>query len=668
MSSVKSEGSASEKSIPQVPRFSIGYMNSLVDPHEDFYMFAAGSWIRSNPVPKDKSRWGAFGELQEWNLHNLHSILEECARDSRANQSTLEQMIGDFYRSAMDEKKIEERGFNPVSELLHLVENATPGASLARCAARLHSTGVSALFRSYSRADKKNSSIYAFYIDQGGLSLPDREYYLSASFKQLREDYRTHLSKMFGLMGEADETSTKSADWVLSLETELARAARPRAELRDQERNYNKVKWEELEDRFPRLHLTSYLEAREVPKTDYVIVGQPEFMEALDRLLQNELFDKWRIYLRWHILLASAPFLHEKVKQEHFEFFNRRLLGQSEDEPRWKRAVQVIDGSLGEALGQLYVDKYFPPDARRKASVLVNDICSVFRDRLAAIPWMNEETRRHALEKFSRFRVKIGHPEKYRDYSSVKIDPEDFLGNVWRAAEFEAHRQAIRVGQSVDRDEWNMTPPTVNAYFSPTNNEIVFPAGILQPPFFDASMDDAVNYGGIGTVIGHEITHGYDDQGRRFDAEGNLRDWWTAEDAKKFQERAKDVVEVYSAEEPLPGFHVNGELTLGENIADLGGVSLAFEALQRRLAADPSKRKVIDGFTPEQRFFIAYAQLWRSNIKEGELVRRITTDPHAPAPCRATIPASNHPEFHSAFPQQDMRNSRNVAKKRIGVW
>ncbi|MBU6399013.1 MAG: M13 family metallopeptidase [Verrucomicrobia bacterium] len=400
----------------------------------------------------------------------------------------------------------------------------------------------------------------------------------------------------------------------------------------------------------------------------YAIVGQPEFFSALDRLVGERPLSDWRVYLRWHVLHASAPFLPPAIEREDFAFFHRTLSGQQQPEPRWQRAATFIDSSIGEALGQLYVEKYFPPSARARMIELVANLKSVFRGRLEKVGWMTAATRAKALVKFDRFTQKIGYPDKFRDYSSVVIRPDDLLGNVRRAAAFETHRRLARVGQAVDRTEWHMTPPTVNAYFNPSQNEIVFPAGILQPPFFDVTMDDAVNYGAIGVVIGHEITHGYDDEGRKYDGEGNLHDWWTAADAEAFETRAQKVVDQYNAYEPLPGLHVNGRLTLGENIADLGGVSIALEALERILARDPARRRTIDGFTPEQRFFISFAQIWRTNIRPEEARRLVTVDPHSPGQFRAVGPLVNRQEFYDAFGIRSGAPMWRAPANRAEIW
>ncbi len=651
--------------VPPSIGFSVSYMDHSADPQEDFYRYAVGGWLKSNPIPPDKSRWGSFGELYERNLIILKMILEEAAENSSSSTGFAKKQIGDFYRSAMNTKRIEELRFEPIYATLHRINSIERGEELAQLIGELRNAGVHAFFSSYSAADKRNSEVYAFYLDQGGLALPDKDYYLSDSFKQLREAYLVHIGSMFALSGESVQDSRNLAESVLRVETILAKACRSRAELRDQERNYNRMLTEELDHRFPSLSISTFLRVVSVSSSDYAIVGQPEFFATLEEILSKGPIEDIRTFLRWKVLHAFAPYLHSEVEEEDFNFFHRKLLGQKVPEARWKRTAIIIDKLLGEALGSIYVERNFPAEARERVRKVIDDIREVFMDRLAGLPWMTEDTRKHAMEKFERFKAKIGHPDRFRDYSSIKIDAGDFVGNIVRSSEFETLRQARRVGQKVDRDEWRMSPPTVNAYFHPMENTINFPAGILQPPFFDTTQDDAVNYGGIGVVIGHEITHGYDDQGRKFDAQGNLHDWWKKEDLEGFQKRAKAVVDLYSSQEPLPGMHVNGELTLGENIADFGGLSLAYEALQRRLSKDPERRKSIDGLTPEQRFFISFGQIWRENSHEQEIRRRLTVDPHALGRYRATLPAVNHPGFDMAFPPG---NGRGKQQTRIAVW
>jgi len=580
----------------------------------------------------------------------IHGILDAAAEESHSlPRHSPRREVGDFYASVMDTNQIEKLGLQPIAGDLEQIDRLRSPQDLFRLLANFHQRGINGIFDVSFGPDDKNSSVYAVELSQSGLSLPDRDYYLKDSFTGKLKLYHAHLEKMFSLLGEASGEAATNADTVIALETELAKASRTRVELRDPDKNYNKFSRDEFAVKTPALLWNVYFEDRKLAPPAYEIVGQPEFFTAVNALVQAHPMADWKVYLRWHLLHASAPYLPAAFEQENFDFYGRTLSGQPEQEPRWRRAAHIVDGNIGEALGQLYVEQYFPPAARARMNELVENLKAVFHDRLERVTWMTDATREKALAKFKRFTQKIGYPDKFRDYSAIEIRRDDLLGNVRRAAIFESRREIVRVGKTVDRSEWQMTPETVNAYFNPLQNEIVFPAGILQPPFFDITMDDAVNYGGIGVVIGHEMTHGYDDQGRKYDADGNLNDWWTDADAKAFDARTQKVVNEYNRFEALPGLHVNGKLTLGENLADLGGVHIAYEALQRALAKDPSQRRTIDGFTPEQRFFISFAQIWRTNIRDAEAQRLITVDPHSPGHFRAYGPLLNVAEFYQAF-------------------
>jgi predicted metalloendopeptidase len=633
---------------PPVPGFSVSYMDRSVNPAADFYSFADGQWVKDNPVPADKARWGGFMQLAERNSFLIHALLEEAAASDHPI-GTPRREAGDFYASAMDTNRLEELRFKPIEDDFKRIDDVKSTEDLFRLLAQFHAEGVGGMFRVGVEPDARQSTIYALELGQGGLSLPDRDYYLKDSFASQRQAYREHVAKMFALLGEKPADAAAHAGLVFDIETELAKASRTRVELRDPNKNYNKFTKAELLEKSPAISWQVYLSERGLAGVPYVIVGQPEFIVAVDKLVGSRPLPDWKVYLRWHVLHAAAPFLCRDAEVEDFNFFGKALSGQLEQEPRWKRVSRTIDRSIGEAVGQLYVEKHFPPEAKARMTDLVENLKVVFLDHLEKVDWMTDATRTKAVAKFARFTKKIGCPDKFRDYSSIKITRDDYLGNVRRAAAFDEHRQFVRVGQTVDRTEWVMTPPTVNAYFEPLLNEIVFPAGILQPPFFDATMDDAVNYGAIGVVIGHEITHGYDDEGRKYDADGNLNEWWTQADSKEFDARAQKVTDEYNAFEALPDVHVNGKLTLGENLADLGGISIAYDALERDLARDPSKRKMIDGFTPEQRFFISFAQVWRTNIRDAEAKRLVTVDPHSPGRFRAVGPLVNYQQFFDAF-------------------
>ncbi len=652
---------------PRVPAFSISYMDRSADPAADFYSFADGQWVKNNPVPPDKARWATFVELAERNSYLIHDLLEEAAAGDNP-KGTPRREAGDFYASAMDTNRLEQLRFEPIAADLKRVNEIKSTDDLFRLVAAFHDEGVPGIFHAEASPDARQSSMYALEFDQGGLSLPDRDYYVKESFATQRQAYREHIAKMLALLGETPEEAAAHAGIVLDLETELAKASRTRVELRDPNKNYNKFTKGELLAKTPAITWQIYLGERNLEQAPYAVIGQPEFFEAVDKLVTSRPLSDWRVYLRWQVLHASAPHLCRDAEVENFNFFGKVLSGQPEQEPRWRRAFRALDSGIGEAVGQLYVEKYFPPEAKKRMQDLVENLKTVFREHLEKVDWMTESTRAKALAKFARFTQKIGCPDKFRDYSSIEIKRDDYLGNVRRAAAFEQHRQLARVGQPVDRREWRMTPPTVNAYFNPLMNEIVFPAGILQPPFFDVNEDDAVNYGAIGVVIGHEITHGYDDEGRKYDAEGNLNEWWTREDGQEFDARAQKVVDEYNAFEALPGLHVNGKLTLGENLADLGGVSVAYDALERALARDPSKRKMIDGFTPEQRFFISFSQVWRTNIRDAEARRLVTVDPHSPGRFRAVGPLVNYQQFFDAFHIKPGDPMWRAPELRAHVW
>lgn len=642
-------------------------MDKSIEPGTDFFHYADGTWLKNNPVPPDKSRWAGFIELQERNWHLIHDILESTCNNS-ATPNSPAQKVGDFYRSGMDTNRLEQLGFKPLAEDLKRIEAMKSREELMQLVADFHQRGVDGCFSANVSPDSKNSSVYAFYLAQGGLGMPDRDYYLTEQFAKQRGAYGEHIAKMLRLLGEPQAEAKTHSATVLEIETALAKACKPRADLRDPIANYHKVTVASLAKDYPDLSLKTFLDTSGLKQMSDLVVRQPEFLASLDKLVKERPLTEWKTYLRWHLVRAAAPFLNSAAEEESFAFFGKVLRDQQAQEPRWQRAARVIDGEIGEALGQIFVEKHFPPQARARMTELVENLKAVFRDRLQKLDWMTGETRAKALAKFNRFTQKIGYPEKFRDYSSVEVRPDDYLGNVRRADIFESKRQLARVGKPVDKAEWHMTPQTVNAYFNPSQNEIVFPAGILQPPFFDLEMDDAVNYGAIGVVIGHEMTHGYDDQGRKYDAEGNLNDWWTGDDTKAFETRAQKVVDQYNAYEVLPGLNVNGKLTLGENIADLGGASIAYEALQHTLAKDPSKRKNIDTFAPEQRFFISLSQIWRINCREAEARRLATVDPHSPGQFRAIGPHVNMQEFYNAFGIKESAPIWRATELRAKIW
>jgi len=652
---------------PQPSRFSVDNLDRSVAPGVDFGRFASGTWQKNNPIPADKSRWGAFNELEQYNKYALQGILESAA--ARIHEpGSVEQKVGDFYASAMNTAAIETAGLKPVATDLAQVAAIASAADLARTLADLHNRGVPALFNLGVGADQKKSDINVLYARQGGLSLPSREYYFDEKHAKVRTAFVAHVGRMLQLAGETPAGAAAAAQTVFDVEAAIAAKAKSPVELRDRLANYNKMPVSELAAKFPAFPLADYLSARGIagPAAAEIIVGQPKFFEGLQALLVARPLPEWKTYLRYKVLRDAGPQLTAAVEAEIFSFYGTELLGTPVMEPRWQRAAAVVDSQIGEALGQLYVAQYYPPEARARMAEMVANLSAVMRDRLQQLEWMSEPTRRKALAKFDRFYAKIGHPDQWRDYSGVPISRESYFANVRAATEFEVKRNLAKLGQPVDKMEWGMTPPTVNAYFQATTNTINFPAGILQPPFFDVTLDDAVNYGSIGVVIGHEITHGFDDQGRRSDADGNLVDWWTPEDIAQFEARALKIVEQYNAYEALPGLSVNGRLTLGENIADLGGVSIAYEALQRSLQG--KERKLIDGFTPEQRFFLSFSQTWRGNIRDNALRQRVATDPHSPSRYRAIGPLVNFQPFYDAFGIKEGDPMWRKPEDRAKIW
>lgn len=662
-------GRAAEPTQPALvdPGFNLARMDPSVRPGEDFAKFAAGRWYATTEIPPDKSRWGAFDELREQNWAALRAIIEDAAANP-GTAGSVRQKVGDFYASAMDTERINALGLEPVrQELAAIAAAATKEALFERVAEQHLRIGAPFLGVAFY-PDQKQSDTYGFYLYQGGLSLPSKEYYFSDKFARERWEFVGHVARMLELAGEAKAAAHAQAETVFAIEKALAENAKLPVELRDRLANYHKMTIDEAAAAYGGLPLKRFVADLGLPDgVSDVIVGQPQFFEGLSRQLQERSLDELKTYTRWQLLRAAAPLLSEPFEAESFRFNGTVLNGTPEQEPRWQRATKAVDGAIGEALGQLYVEKHFPPAARARMMEMIGNITAVMRERLEKLEWMTEPTRQKALAKFARFEPMIGYPEKWRDYSSVEVRRDDYYGNAARAALFESRRVIDRTGGEVDKREWGMTPPTVNAYFSSVTNRIVFPAGILQPPFFDDRMDDAVNYGAIGAVIGHEITHGFDDQGRRSDADGNLVDWWTPEDERRFRERAQVLIEQYSSYEALPGLPINGQLALGENIADLGGVSIAFEALQRSLRGKPALPK-IDGFTPEQRFFLSWAQQWRTRYRDDAMRLQVARGPHSPGNFRAFAPLVNLAEFHQAFAIGEGDPMWRAPEKRARIW
>ena len=652
---------------PADPSFSVRLMDRSVSPKDDFAKFAAGGWYGRTAIPSDKSRWGGMDELAERNWAKVRAIVEEAAAQPGA-AGTNQQKVGDFFGSAMDVAAINNLGLKPIEATLAAIAAAANLDDLMGEVAQMHLEVGSAFCSPLFFADQKKSEIYGFYLFQGGMSLPSKEYYFSEKFARERWEFVGHVAKMFELAGEAKALAYQRAEVVFALEKAMAENAKLPVELRDRLANYNKMTIAEAGQAYAGLPLARLIAGLGVPAgVTEVIVGQPKFFEGLAKLMRERPLEELKVYVRWQLLRGAAPYLTEAIDAERFRFFGTVLAGTPQQEPRWQRAARVVDANIGEALGQVYVARHFPPASKARMMEMIGNIQAVMRDRLKNLEWMSEATRQKALVKFDRFEPMIGYTDKWRDYTKVEIRRDDYYGNVRRASLAESRRNIDRTGRQVDKREWGMTPSTVNAYFSPVTNQIVFPAGILQPPFFDPELDDAVNYGAIGAVIGHEITHGYDDQGRRYDADGNLTDWWTAEDAAKFRERAQRLVEQFNGYQALPGLAINGQLALGENIADLGGVSIAFEALQRSLKGKPPAAK-IDGFTPEQRFFLSWAQQWRTAYRDDAMRMQVARGPHAPGNFRAYGPLVNLQQFFEAFGIKEGDKMWKPPGERAKIW
>ena len=633
------------------------YLQTQVSPCRDFYSYANGAFD-SVAIPGEYDSYGVNQEIDERNYAILKGILEGSAK-SGGPKGSLAQRVGDFYAAGMDEMAIEKAGLAPLAPLFKAIQGARTPSQVVALMGKLHVLGIQAGFGFGVQVDDKDSSAMIGSFVQGGLGLPDRDYYLrpGAEAETLRRAYRTHVSRMFLLAGDSAQSADRRAQQVLDLETKLAQASRTRVALRDPQANYHKIPRKELTPLAPGLAWTAFFKATGFPAQEtQVLVGQPEFFKALGQLLHAESPTAWQSYLRWHALSGAAPALSSAFVNEQFSFFGKTLSGTTELKPRWKRMLAAADHALGEDLGQLFVQTAFSPAAKARALEMVRFHKEAMRDRILAATWMGEGTKKEALHKLDTMRSKVGYPDHWRDYTGLPISRANHLHNVQAAAAFEFRRRLAKLGKPVDRTEWHMTPQTNNAYYDPSMNEMCFPAGILQPPFFDEKADDASNYGALASTIGHELTHGFDDQGRQYDWQGNLKDWWTAEDAKRFEVRADHIVKQYDAFEVLPGLHINGKQTLGENIADIGGLRVSYEAF--KLATKGKTPSTLHGLNPDQRFFIAFAQGWRTNQRPEALKLRITTDVHSPVRQRVLGPVADFPEFRTAFGCESMPSSQ----------
>ncbi len=644
-------------------------IDSSLNPTQNFYLFTNGSWLKKNPIPPSYSRWGSFSELFDRNLAILHQILKSAATDGKARKGSDTQLVGSFFYTGMDTNAIDKDGVKPLEPYFRDIENIKDLKSLQRVVAKLQRIGVNALFYFSSQQDLKNSETMIAGIHQSGLSLPDRDYYTKTDpqSKRILQDYTDYMKRMFILLGDGSRKAGTEVKTVMDIETRLAEASMTRVERRDPKATYNMMTVSQVCSITPDFSWNSYIRFFNLANVRRVNVAQPKFLKEVGLMLKEIPLSDWKVYLRWHLINAMAPYLSRDFVDENFGFYGTVLTGAKELQPQWKRVAQRVDRSIGFALGKLYVEKYFSPKAKSRAEKMVHNLEAAFAERIMHLDWMSEATKKQALIKLKAIVNKIGYPDKWRSYKGIDIDRGSYVLNVIRANEFNFDFEIHKVGKPVDRTEWGMTPPTVNAYYDPSMNEIVFPAGILQPPFFNPTADDAVNYGGMGAVIGHEMTHGFDDQGSQFDAKGNLKDWWTKKDAENFKKKAEVLVDQFNSYTVLDSLHVNGQLTEGENIADLGGVSIAYQAFESTLKGKTRPQK-IDGFTPEQRFFLAWAQMWRENDRAEALRQRIIVDPHSPNEYRCNGPLSDFPPFYEAWgvkPGDGMYRAENVRAK---IW
>lgn len=657
---------ASAQSGDREPAIDFSGFDESIEPGDDFFKFVNGKWIEETPIPSDKSRWGSFVILAEKSRDAILEIISELSESEDLENGSDEQQIRDLYQSYMDKDRIDQLGYSPIESELHAIDSIRSMDELASIWADASRSGVASPIDLWISQDAKDSTKYIVYMTQSGLGLPDRDFYLESDDRSvdIQKAYKDFLTRIFEMTGHTD-AAAKAAS-VYDLEKKLAEIQWSRVDNRDRIKTYNKKSLGELASMAPQFQWTEYFKGNGIENEKEVIIRQPEYIEKLNAIISGTPLETWKEYLKARVLTDAAPYLSSDFFDTHFNFYSRTLSGQEEPEQRNKRATSLVNGILGEVIGKVYVKRHFPPEAKQRMNELVANLKVAMRQSLNTLEWMDDTTKSKALDKLAKFTTKIGYPDKWKDYSKLSVLPDDLLGNIRRASELSHQREVAKLGGPIDRDEWFMTPQTVNAYYNPMLNEIVFPAAILQPPFFNLHADDAVNYGAIGMVIGHEIGHGFDDQGRKSDGDGNLVEWWSKDSAEAYEGLAARIVAQYNEFEPLEGFKVNGQLTLGENIGDLGGLTLAWRALQNALK--DKNQTMIDGYSPQQRFFLSFAQIWRVKQTTELTIRRLKTDTHSPPEFRVNGPLMNFTPFFEAFGVEEENRMWTNPSARVSIW
>ncbi|OOG57385.1 M13 family metallopeptidase [Rhodanobacter sp. C03] len=653
--------------------FDVSELDPTINACQDFNGFVNAKWVAANPIPEDRTRWGAFDQLADASLNTQHDIVDAASKNAaQAQAGSIEQKIGYLYQSGMDDAAIEKAGFDPIKPKLDAIAGLKSPSDVADYITKSYAEGDGQVFQFGAGADFQHADMQIAYANEGGLGLPTKDYYSDAKYKDIRDAYVAHIAKSLELTGVSEADAKTQADDVLKFETALAAASLSPVESRDPKTQYHFVSVKDADKATPHFSWDKFFTAQGVTIDKGFSLSQPKFFAEFDKLLANAPISQWQAYLRFHTIDDASNYLSKNFQDNKFDFYGKTLAGQPQQKPRWKRVLGAVNGSMGEALGELYVAKVFTPEAKARAQELVDNVRNALKARIQNLDWMSDATKAKAIDKWNTFLPKIGYPDKWRDWSGLNVTPDNYYANVEAAGKFNYDYDIAKIGKPTDRKEWGMTPQTVNAYYNPTDNTINFPAAILQPPFFDAKADDAINYGGIGAVIGHEASHGFDDEGSQFDGAGNQKNWWTKDDRTKFDARTQKLVDQFDAYSPIkdkPDLHVNGKLTLGENIADLGGMNVAYDALQAALKAHPEEAdKKIDGYTEDQRFFLNWARVWRGNVREKQAVLYLNTDPHAPASLRAMAAPSNMPAFASAFQCKVGDAMVRPDDKQVKIW